>query len=52
MKFIRISWEDIYQQILNSGLAGRDKDEMIEYFRNKTTGYDSNRKLQKAFLIP
>jgi len=52
MKFIRITWEDIYQQILNSGLPGRDKDKMIEYFRNKTIGYDSNRKLQKAFLIP
>ena len=52
MKFIRISWEDIYQQILNSGLSGRDKDKIIEYFKNKTIGYDSNGKLQKAFLIP
>ena len=52
MKFIRITWEDIYQEILNSGLSGRDKDKMIKYFRNKTIGYDSNRKLQKAFLIP
>ncbi len=50
MKFIRITWEDIYQQILNSGLPGRDKDKMMEYFRNKTLGYDS-RKLQKAFLM-
>lgn len=23
-----------------------------EFFRNKTIGYNSNRKLQKAFLIP
>ncbi len=52
MKFIRITWEDIYQQILNSDLLGRDKDKMIEYFRNKTIGYDSNKKLQRAFLIP
>lgn len=52
MKFVRITWEDIYQQILNSGLPGRDKDKMIEYFRNKTIGYDSNGELQKAFLIP
>jgi len=51
MKFVRITWEGIYQHILNSALPGRDKDKMIEYFRNKTTGYDSNRKLQKAFLI-
>ncbi len=52
MKFIRITWEDIYQHILNSALPGRDKDKMIEYFRNKTVGYDSNSKLQRAFLIP
>ena len=52
MKFIRITWEDIYQQILNSGLPGRDKDKMIKYFRNKTIGYDSNGELHKAFLIP
>jgi len=51
MKFIRITWEDVYQQILNSGLPERDKDKMIEYFRNKTTGYNSNGKLQKAFSI-
>ena len=29
MKFIRITWENIYQQILNSGLPGKDKDKMI-----------------------
>ena len=52
MKFARITWEDIYQQILNSDLLGRDKDKMIKYFRNKTLGYDSNGKLQKAFLVP
>ncbi len=52
MKFIRIAWEDIYQQILNSVLPGRDKDKMIEYFRNKTIGYNGNRELQKAFSIP
>lgn len=52
MKFIRITWEDIYQHILNSALSRRDKDKMIEYFRNKTIGYDSNGQLQKAFSIP
>ena len=51
MKFIRITWEDIYQQILDSGLSGIDKDTMIKYFRNKTIGYDGNGKLQKAFSI-
>jgi len=51
-KFIRITWEDICQQILNSGFTGTDKDTMIKYFENKTIGYDWNRKLQRAFSIP
>jgi len=51
-KFICITWEDIYQQILHSGLSGLDKDTMIKYFRNKTIGYDGNGILQKAFSIP
>jgi len=50
-KFIRITWEDIYQQILNSSLSGIDKDIMIKYFRNKTIGYDGNGRLQRAFSI-
>jgi len=51
-KFIRITWEDIYQQILNNNLSGIDKDTMIRYFKNKTIGYDGNGKLQRAFSIP
>ena len=50
-KFIRITWEDLYQQILNSGSPGIDEDTMIKYFRNKTIGYDGNGRLQKAFSI-
>ncbi len=52
MKFIRITWEDIYRQILNSDLSGAGKDTMIKYFKNKTIGYDGNGKLQRAFSIP
>ncbi len=51
-RFIRITWEDIYQQILNSSLSGIDKDTMIKYFRNKTIGYNGNGRLQRAFSIP
>ena len=51
-KFIRITWEDLYQQILiNGGSPGIDEDRMIKYFRNKTIGYDGNGRLQKAFSI-
>lgn len=51
MGFIRITWEDIYHQILNSNLSGIAKDTMIKYFRNKTIGYDGKGKLQRAFSI-
>ena len=50
-KFLRVTWEDIYQHILNSD-SSRDKDIMIRYFKNKTLGYDANGKLQRAFSIP
>ena len=51
-KFLRITWEDLYQQILiNGGSPGIDEDRMIKYFRNKTIGYDGNGRLQKAFSI-
>ena len=51
-KFIRITWEDLYQQILiNGGSPGIDEDRMIKYFRNKTIGYDGSGRLQKAFSI-
>jgi len=50
-KFIRITWEVIYQQILNSGFSGIDEDTIIKYFRNKAIGYDGNGKLQRAFSI-
>ena len=50
-KFIRITWEDIYEKILNIDFPGADKDTMMQYFRNKTIGYDSHGKIQKAFSI-
>lgn len=49
-KFIRISWEEIYKQILKTNSTGIDKDMIIKYFKNKTVGY-RNRKLQTAFSI-
>jgi len=50
-KFIRITWEDIYQLILTNSL-GKDRSMMINYFETKTIGYDQNGQLQKAFTIP
>jgi len=51
MKFIRIGWEAIYKQILNSGLSGVDQDRILRYFRNKTIGYDRKGTMKKAFSL-
>ena len=51
-KFMRVTWEDIYKYISNTGPLGEDKDKMLGYFRNKTIGYNRNGNLQKAFSIP
>jgi hypothetical protein len=51
-RFIRITWEDIYHQILNGNLSEVDKDTIMKYFKDKTIGYDRNGKLQRAFSIP
>lgn len=48
-KFLRVTWERIYQYISNSSLT-IEKDIMVRFFRNKTVGYDGKGKLQRAFL--
>jgi hypothetical protein len=50
MSSARVTWEDIYQFILDSKLRTSDRSMLIEYFRKKTTGY-KNGILQKAFSI-
>jgi hypothetical protein len=50
-KFIRLTWEDVYQ-FISKGSLTKDKEIMLEYFRNKTIGYDGNGRLQRAFSIP
>jgi len=49
-KFLRITWEDIYRYISNIN-SSKDKDIILNYFRNKTIGYNREGKLQRAFLI-
>jgi hypothetical protein len=49
--FIRLTWERIYEKIKNINITGVDKDKIINYFNNKTIGFDGNGKLQKAFSI-
>jgi hypothetical protein len=51
IKFLRLTWEDVYQ-FISKGSLTKDKEIMLEYFRNKTIGYDGNGRLQRAFSIP
>jgi len=50
-KFMRITWEDIYNHILDSNIVGKDRDLILNYFRNKAVGYDGSGKLKRAFSI-
>jgi len=47
--FLRVTWEDVHQFILDSKSRTIERDRMVEYFENKTIGYDKNGRLQKAF---
>jgi hypothetical protein len=54
-RFLRVTWEDIYGQISASSTPGTNRteqDAVLNYFRNKSLGYDRNHKnLQKAFAV-
>jgi hypothetical protein len=53
-KFIRITWENIYNKIRDMdiiNLSGVEKDIIINYFDNKSIGYNKVGKLQKAFSV-
>jgi hypothetical protein len=47
--FLRLTWESIYGFIHEA--ANPKKDSILEYFRNKTAGYNQERKLQRAFSV-
>ncbi len=49
-RFMRVTWERIYQYIAGSSLA-TEKDIMVRFFKNKTIGY-KNGTLERAFSIP
>ena len=50
-RFLRVAWEDIYHFIQNKSLSTANKDLITNYFEEKTLGYNSQRRLQKAFSI-
>ncbi|MGD0072467.1 MAG: hypothetical protein ABSB71_13020 [Candidatus Bathyarchaeia archaeon] len=47
--FLRSTWEDIYRLIQETD--NRKKHLMLDYFRNKTVGYDREGNLQRAFSV-
>ncbi len=49
-RFVRVTWEEIYEYVSTSGPSSEDKDRMLGYFRNKTV-YDRKGGLQKAFSL-
>jgi hypothetical protein len=48
--FRRITWEGIYKAIKGVARPTEATELMLEYFRNKTLGYDSNGSLRRAFI--
>jgi len=50
-QFIRVTWEDIYSFIAEYAPEDHNKSVILEYFRNKTIGYDRFGELQKAFVV-
>jgi len=49
-KFLRLTWEEIYQYI-GSNLPNESKNKMITYFKYKAVGYNHVGELQPAFNI-
>jgi hypothetical protein len=50
-RFMRLSWEVIHAFIREKAPAGPSKELIIDYFRNKTVGYNQNGRLQRAFAF-
>lgn len=50
-QFYRISWEDIYQFIVTNKIDSKDFAIIINYYKNKCLGYNTNQDLIKAFNL-
>jgi hypothetical protein len=49
--FLRTTWENVYRYILKTKSESSEKEKIIQYFKNKTAGYDRIGHLRKAFSI-
>jgi hypothetical protein len=50
-RFARSDWESVYEFVAGAPGATDRRTTFLEYFRNKTLGYDSSGRLQKAFTV-
>jgi hypothetical protein len=50
-QFKRVTWEEIYSFIAGYAPEDHNKSVILEYFRNKTIGYNRSGELQKAFMV-
>jgi hypothetical protein len=50
-QFKRVTWEEIYSFIAEYAPEDHNKNVILEYFRNKTIGYNRFGELQKAFMV-
>jgi hypothetical protein len=47
----RLTWESIYASIASAPDRSADDETLLSYMRNKTLGYGSNGRLQRAFAL-
>ncbi len=50
-QFKRVTWEEIHNFIAEYAPEDHNKSVILEYFRNKTIGYNRFGELQKAFVV-
>jgi hypothetical protein len=48
-RFSRLSWESIYNLIKDSNKSNSEADLIIDYYKTKSAGYDSNGRLKRTF---
>lgn len=49
--FVRWTWESIYKFGSETARPSPDKQKLVTYFENKTTGYNKDGELQLAFTL-
>lgn len=50
-RFSRVTWEDIFRHIVQPSAVCDEKSRFVEYFENKSMGYDRSGSLRNAFTV-